>query len=65
VVGVDFEDIRRRLEMVLQDVPEGIWSHIQDEAFLEQCVGVPPPWLAIVRQEAVAAAMTNGRLLSR
>jgi hypothetical protein len=60
--GVDFEDIRRRLETVLQDVPEGIWSRIQDEAFLEQCVGVPPPWRAIVRRAAVAAAMTTGRL---
>jgi hypothetical protein len=26
--GVDFEDIRCRLEVVLQDVLEGIWSHI-------------------------------------
>jgi hypothetical protein len=32
---VDFDDIRRRLETVLQDVPEGMWSHIQDESFLE------------------------------
>jgi hypothetical protein len=47
--GVDFEDIRRRLEAVLQDVPEGIWSRIQDEGILEQCVGVPPPWRAIVQ----------------
>jgi predicted RNA methylase len=31
----DFEDIRRHLETVLQEVPEGIWSRIQDEAFLE------------------------------
>jgi hypothetical protein len=60
--GVDFEDIRRRLETVLQDVPEGLWSRIQDETFLEQCVGVPPPWRAIVRRAAVVAAMTSGRL---
>jgi hypothetical protein len=26
--GVDFEDIHRRLEAVLQDVPEGMWSRI-------------------------------------
>jgi hypothetical protein len=38
---VDFEDIRHRLEAVLQDVPEGIWSRIQDEGILEQCMGVP------------------------
>jgi hypothetical protein len=25
---VDFEDIRHRLEVVLQDVPEGMWSRI-------------------------------------
>jgi hypothetical protein len=59
---VDFEDIHHRLEAVLQDVPEGIWSRIQDEAFLEQFVGVSLPWRAIVRREAVAAAMTTGRL---
>jgi hypothetical protein len=58
----DFEDIRCRLEMVLQEVPEGIWSHIQDEAFLEQCVGVSPPWRAIVRRAAVATALTTRRL---
>jgi hypothetical protein len=29
--GVDFDDIRRRLETVLQDVPEGMWTRIQDE----------------------------------
>jgi hypothetical protein len=59
---VDFDDIRRRLETVLQDVPEGMWTRIQDESFLEQCVGVPPPWRAIVRRAAVLAAMTSGRL---
>jgi hypothetical protein len=47
--GVDFEDICRHLEMVLQDVPEGMWSCIQDESFLEQCVGVLLPWRDIVR----------------
>jgi hypothetical protein len=36
---------------------------IQDESFLEQCGGVPPPWRAIVRREAVLVAMTNGCLL--
>jgi hypothetical protein len=57
---VDFEDIRHRLEAVLQDVAEGIWSCIQDEAFLEQCVGVPPPWWAIVRRATVVSALTIG-----
>jgi hypothetical protein len=60
---VDFDDIRRRLETVLQDVPEGMWMRIQDESFLEQCVGVPPPWRAIVRRATVLVAMTSGRLL--
>jgi hypothetical protein len=36
---------------------------IQDESFLEQCVGVPPPWRSIVRRAAVVVAMTSGRLL--
>jgi hypothetical protein len=35
VAGADFEDIRRCLEMVLQEVPEGIWSRIQNEGILE------------------------------
>jgi hypothetical protein len=50
---VDFEDIRHSLEVVLQDVPEGIWSHIQDEGILEQFMGFPLSWWAIVRLEAV------------
>jgi hypothetical protein len=58
----DYEDIRHRLETVLQDVPEGLWSRIQDETFLEQCVGVPSPWRAIMRRAAVVAAMTSRRL---
>jgi hypothetical protein len=29
-VRADYEDIRHCLEMILQEVPEGIWSHIQD-----------------------------------
>jgi hypothetical protein len=47
-VGVDFEDILRHLEAVLQGVPKGMWLCIQDEGILEQCVGVPPPWWAMV-----------------
>jgi hypothetical protein len=63
--GVDFEDICRRLEVVLQDVLEGMWSRIQDEGILEQCVGVPPPWWAVVRRAAVAGAVMTRRLPSR
>jgi hypothetical protein len=48
VAGFDFDDIRHRPEMVLQDVPEGMWIHIQDEGFLEKCIGVPRPWRGIV-----------------
>jgi hypothetical protein len=48
MAGIDVDDIRRRLETVLQDVPEGMWIHIQDEGFLEQCIGLPPPWRGIV-----------------
>ena len=42
-----FEDIRCRLEAVLQGVPEGMWSRIQDEGILEQCVGILLPWWAV------------------
>ena len=31
----DDEDLVRRFEMVFRDVPEGMWTHIQDEEFLE------------------------------
>jgi hypothetical protein len=48
VAGVDFENIHRRLEVVLQDVIEGMWSRIQDEDILEQCVGIPPPWQVVL-----------------
>jgi hypothetical protein len=34
-VGVEIEDLRRRFEAVLRDVLEGMWTHIQDEGFLE------------------------------
>ena len=46
--GGDFEDIYRRLETVLQGVSEGMWSRIQDEGILEQCVGVSLMWRIVV-----------------
>jgi hypothetical protein len=33
--GVDFEEIHRLLEAVLQDMPKGMWSRIQYEGILE------------------------------
>jgi hypothetical protein len=44
------------------DSVEGAQIRIQDEGFLEQCIGVPPPWRGIVRRAAVLAAMTSGCL---
>ena len=61
VAGVD-EDIVRRFETVLRDVPERLWIQIQNEDVLEQCVGLPPPWRSLLRRTAVLAAMTSGRL---
>jgi hypothetical protein len=43
-------------------MPEGMWSRIQDEGILEQCVGIPPPWRDVVRWEAVAGATMIRRL---
>jgi hypothetical protein len=60
--GGDFEDIHRRLEAVLQGVPKGMWSHIQDKGILEQCVGVSLMWQTIVRRAAVAGAAMIGWL---
>jgi hypothetical protein len=56
------EDLVRHFETVFRDVPEGMWTQIQDEEFLEQCIGLPPPWRSIMRRAAVLAAMTSGRL---
>jgi hypothetical protein len=47
---------------VLQGVPEGMWSHIQDEGILEQCVGVLPLWRAVVRWVVVAGAAMTRRI---
>jgi hypothetical protein len=58
----DDDDLVRQFEMILRDVPEGMWICIQDEEFLEQCIGLLPPWRSIMRQAAVLAAMTSGRL---
>ena len=60
--GGELHDILCRFEMVFRDVPEGMWIRIQDEEFLEQCIGLPPPWRSIMRRVAVLAAMTSGRL---
>ena len=60
--GADFEDIRRRLEAVLQGVTEGMWSRIQDEGILEQCVGIPPPWWVVVRRATVEGVAMTRRL---
>jgi hypothetical protein len=60
--GVEIEDLCRRFEAVLRDVSEGMWTRIQDEGFLEQCIGLPTPWRGLVRRAVVAAAMTSRRL---
>ena len=60
--GVDDDDIVHRFETVFRDMTEGMWIRIQDEEFLEQCIGLPPPWWSIMRRAAVLAAMTSGCL---
>jgi hypothetical protein len=62
--GAD-EDVVRRFETVLRGVPDHLWSHIQDEDVLEQCVGLPQPWRSLLRRAAVVTAMTSGRLPPR
>jgi hypothetical protein len=42
-----------------------MWIRIQDEGFLKQCIGVPPPWRGIVQRAVVLAAMTSGCLPPR
>jgi hypothetical protein len=47
--GGELEDLYRNFEAVLREVPEGMWTRIQDEGFLEQCIGLPTPWRGLVR----------------
>jgi hypothetical protein len=56
----EFEDIRHLLEAVLQGVPKGMWSWIQDEGVLEKCMGVLLVWRTVVRREAIASAVMTG-----
>jgi hypothetical protein len=58
----EIDDLCRHFEAVLRDVPEGMWTRIQDEGFLEKCIGLLAPWRGLVRRAAVADAMTSGRL---
>jgi hypothetical protein len=60
----DDDDLVHRFEMVFRDMPEGMWTRIQDEEFLEQCIGLPPPWRSIMRRATVLATMTSGHLPS-
>jgi hypothetical protein len=39
-----------------------MWSRIQDEGVLEQCVGVSLTWQTVVRRAAVAGAAMTRRL---
>jgi hypothetical protein len=56
------EDFHRRLEVVLQGVPEGMWTQIQDEGVLEQCVGLPVELWTLIHRAAVVGAAMTGRL---
>jgi hypothetical protein len=59
--GGEFEDFHRRLELVLQGMPEGMWVHIQDEGILEQCIGLPAKSRMLIHREAIAGAAMTGR----
>jgi hypothetical protein len=56
------KDFRRWLEVVLQGVHDGMWSHIQDEQVLEQCVGLLTELRTLIRRAAVAGETMTGRL---
>jgi hypothetical protein len=58
--GGEFEDFHRRLEVVLQGVPEGMWMQIQDEGVLEQCVGLPVELRTLIHRAAVAGVAMTG-----
>jgi hypothetical protein len=58
----EFEDFCRQLEVVLQGVPEGKWTQIQDEGVLEKCVGLPTELWTLIRRAAIAGAVMIGRL---
>jgi hypothetical protein len=54
------EDLRHRFEEVLQGVLEGMWSHIQDEIFLEKCVGVLVEWQTLIHRATIAGEAMIG-----
>jgi hypothetical protein len=64
-VGGEFEDFLRRLEVVLQGVPEGMWVHIQDEGILEQCIGLLVELQTLIHRAAVAGAAMTGQVSPR
>jgi hypothetical protein len=55
-------DLCHRLEVVLQGVPEGMWSHIQDERVLEPCVGGSAEWRTLIPRAAVEGVAMTGQL---
>jgi hypothetical protein len=56
------EDFHHRLEAVLQGVPKGMWTQIQDEGVLEQCMGLPAELWTLIHGAAVAGEAMNRRL---
>jgi hypothetical protein len=58
----EFDDFHRRLEAVLQGVPERMWVRIQDEGILEQCIVLSAELWTLTRRAAVAGAVMTGRL---
>jgi hypothetical protein len=56
------EDLRRRFEGVLQGMLEGMWTLIQDEEVLDQCVGALVEWQTLIRRASMAGVGMTGRL---
>jgi hypothetical protein len=56
------EDLHFWFVWVLEGVSKGVWAHIQDDGVLDQCVGVPTEWRALICRAVVAGASLTGQL---
>jgi hypothetical protein len=56
------EDLHRWFKEVIHSVSEGMWAHIEENGFLDQCLGVSMEWRTLIYRVVVVGAMMIVRL---